>query len=79
MITGNVWSFVYHKFLGLCHTFSLGQAEDLNIDEPVWLSFILKPYFVYPFWPYGMLPYDLEGVIFMHREEKWHHNRQCTY
>ena len=32
-ITGNVWSFVYHKFLGLCHTFSLNQAEDLDIDD----------------------------------------------
>ena len=60
-ITGNVWSFVFHKLHGLCHTFSLNQAEDFNIDEPVWISFWMKPQVFHP-----DLHSLFKGSIFMH-------------
>ena len=62
-ISGKVWSVVFHKRDNLCHTFSLNQAEDLNIEEPVWLSFWMKPFFVHP---YSLQNFEFTGSIFMH-------------
>ena len=58
-ITGNVWSLVYHKFLGLCHTFKLSQAENIEIEGSAKLSFWLKPIL-------EVLERGIHGKIFLH-------------
>ena len=60
-ITGNVWSTVFHKFYGLCHTFSLKKATNLELEDSITLSFLLKGWYVFPFY----VPENI-GEILMH-------------
>ena len=65
-ITGEVWSTVFHKYYGLCHTFSLKRAKDLELDNAITLSFLYKPSSVFPFFFAESGDVGVVGSVLLH-------------
>ena len=61
-ISGDVWTTLFHKYYGLCHTFSLSKADNLDIEGSLVLAFVLKDEYIYPI----PLMHVFGGTILMH-------------